>query len=431
MNIVIAILILGVIIIVHELGHFLLAKKNGITVTEFSVGMGPRIASFVRGGTRYSLKLLPIGGSCMMLGEDETVEDEGAFHKKGVWARFSVIFAGAFFNFIFAFILALILLGDAGVDKPYVTEVKSGSPADGLLKVGDLITKIDRSKINIGRELWFYDNFHAATKEPVEISYIRDGKKNKAVLTPEWKDLYQFGINYDRSSKAAVLDYVENGFPMAEAGMKVGDVIVGIDGTGIASAQEFMDYLNKNPLTDKEVAISYKEGGKGETKTVNITPKLVSSGYSMGWDYNMYREKVPALQTIKYAFCELKYNIDSTLKSILYLVTGRVSVKQISGPVGLVNYVGNIVTESKGYGFHILLLNLINFSILVSANLGVMNLLPLPALDGGRLVFLLIEAIRRKPVPKEKEALVHMVGMALLMILMVFVMYNDIRNIIG
>ncbi len=432
MNIIIAIFILGIIVIVHELGHFLLAKKNGITVTEFSVGMGPRIASFVRGGTRYSLKLLPIGGSCMMLGEDETVEDEGAFHKKGVWARFSVIFAGAFFNFILAFILALIVLSNTGADKPYVTEVKSGSPADGKLQEGDLITRIERNSINVSRELWFYYNFNAITEDPINISYIRAGKKYKTTITPAWKDAYKLGINYDENMKQAVLDYVVKDYPLGEAGIVEGDVIVGIDGNAITSGRELNDYIDKNPLTDKAVTISYKQGGKGETKTVKVTPKLESSGYSMGWNYNIYqREKVPALQVAKYAFYELKYNIDSTLKSVLYLITGRVSVKQIAGPVGLVNFVGDIVTESKGYGLPALLLSLMNFSILISANLGVMNLLPLPALDGGRLVFLLIEAIRRKPVPKEKEAIVHMVGMALLMILMVFVMFNDIRNIIG
>ena len=104
MNIIIAILIFGLVIIFHEFGHFILAKKNGITVTEFSLGMGPRLASFVKGGTRYSLKLFPIGGSCMMLGEDEEVSDQGAFNSKGVWARISVIAAGPIFNFILAYL---------------------------------------------------------------------------------------------------------------------------------------------------------------------------------------------------------------------------------------------------------------------------------------------------------------------------------------
>ncbi len=344
MNIVVAVLILGIVVIIHELGHFLVAKTNGITVVEFSVGMGPRLASFVRGGTRYSLKLLPFGGSCLMLGEDETVEDEGAFHKKGIWARFSTLFAGAFFNFILAFVLALIILGDVGVDKPYLSVVNEGSPAAAAgLQKGDLITELDGAKIHMSREIMYHFYFYPMSDQPVKVTVLRDGEKKSFTITPE---------------------YVED-----------------------------------------------------------------QSGYLMGFSYNAFREKVSPLEVIKYSFYELKHNIVNTIKSVGHLILGKISVKEVSGPVGIVNVVGDIVDESESYGIHTTLLSLAQFMILLSANLGVMNLLPLPALDGGRLVFILLEAIRRKPVPKEKEAVVHMVGMALLMLLMVFVMFNDIRNL--
>lgn len=431
MKIIVAILILGVIVIVHELGHFLLAKKNGITVTEFSVGMGPRLASFVYHGTRYSLKLLPIGGSCMMLGEDETIDDDGAFNKKGVWARFSVIFAGAFFNFVFAFILALILLGDSGVDKPYITDIKSNSAADGVLMEGDMITSINGSSIHFGREIRMYYYFNQLSKKPVEIELIRDGKKETVTVNPTWMDVYQFGCNYTDTGKTAKITVAVEGYPLAKAGIAVGDVIIGMNDTKIVSGTDMSAYLAAHPLTKETVDVTYLKGGKGDPITVKVKPKLVSSGYNIGWAYNQYREKVSAPEVVKYSFYEVKLNIVNTVKSLLYLCNGKVSVKEIAGPVGIVNYVGDIVSESKGYGIKVMMLSLINFSILISANLGVMNLLPLPALDGGRLVFILIEAIRRKPVPKEKEAMVHMVGFALLMLLMVFVLFNDIRNIMG
>ena len=149
MNILIAVLILGFIIFIHELGHFLLAKKNGITVTEFSLGMGPRLASFVKNGTRYSIKILPIGGSCMMLGEDEDIDDEGAFHKKGLKARFSVIFAGALFNFILAFVLAVVVLGVVGVDYPDVVSVEDEAVYDAGLRVGDRIKMISVRRVHL------------------------------------------------------------------------------------------------------------------------------------------------------------------------------------------------------------------------------------------------------------------------------------------
>lgn len=428
MYIIVAILIVSIIIIVHELGHFLLAKKNGITVTEFSVGMGPRIASFVKNGTRYSLKAFPIGGSCMMLGEDETVEDEGAFNKKGVWARFSVVFAGAFFNFIFAFVLALIYLGSSGVDKPYVYSVSEDGPAAGLLEEGDLITEINGSAIHFSRDIYYYQYFNASSLKPVDVTYIRDGKKEKISFTPAVK--YMLGFSYERTEDAAVILGIESGYPLDKAGVKAGDTIVNINGTKITTGKELEQYLADNPLDGSKVRLAYiQKNGNGEEIPITVTPVQRSQ---WGWDYSFAREKVSPLKVVEYSFYELKLNIVNTLKSILYLITGKASVREIAGPVGIVNYVGDIVSESKEYhvGIWNTILSLISFSILISANLGVMNLLPLPALDGGRLVFILIEAVRRKPVPKEKEALVHAVGMVLLMILMVFVMFNDIRNIL-
>ncbi|HWT74196.1 MAG TPA: RIP metalloprotease RseP [Mobilitalea sp.] len=437
MNIIVAILILGIIVIVHELGHFLLAKKNGITVTEFSVGMGPRIASFVHKGTRYSLKVLPFGGSCMMLGEDDTVDDEGAFHKKGAWARFSVIFAGAFFNFVFAFILALVYLGNAGVDKPYVhIETKDSSSTDSssadtsstdTLIEGDYITKINGSPIHFARDIYYYFYFNPISEKPITIDYIRAGEKSTTTIQPKTNARYMLGCDYSRETGNAKLTMIADNYPLAKAGLAVGDIIVNINGTEIKSGKDLEQYLKDNPLTDKQVSLIYTKENSPENRiTIDITPKYVKS-YYMDWGYSISPEKVSALEVIKYSFYELKLNIVNTLKSVLYLVTGKVSVKEIAGPVGIVNAVGSMINQTVTIKDKIL--NLIAFSILISANLGVMNLLPLPALDGGRLVFILIEAIRRKPVPKEREAMVHMVGMVLLMMLMVFVMYNDFRNI--
>jgi regulator of sigma E protease len=209
MNIIVAILILGVIIIIHELGHFLLAKKNGITVTEFSIGMGPRIASFVRNGTRYSLKVLPFGGSCMMLGEDETIEDEGAFQKKSVWARFSVIFAGAFFNFILAFVLALIVLGAEGVDLPKIADMEKGSPiAQAGLKAGDKITNINGSTIHFDREIYAYLYFNPLSEKEIKITYERNGEKNTVSVAPQLINTYHLGCTFNSQKENAEISEI-------------------------------------------------------------------------------------------------------------------------------------------------------------------------------------------------------------------------------
>ena len=189
MKIVVAILILSVIIIIHELGHVLLAKMNGVCVTEFSIGLGPRLVSAKFGETRYSIKLLPFGGSCMMLGEDEENDDERAFGKKNVWARISIIAAGPLFNFMLAFLVALFVVGMAGYDPAIITTVKNNSAASKAgLQAGDLITSIDGHKIDVSREYLVHFEFNPMTEAGVSIGYERDGKNYTTVVYPEYKD---------------------------------------------------------------------------------------------------------------------------------------------------------------------------------------------------------------------------------------------------
>ena len=427
MNILVAVLLLGVIIIIHELGHFLLAKKNGVTVTEFSVGMGPRIAGFVKNGTRYSLKALPFGGSCMMLGEDESVEDEGAFGKKSVGARFSVISAGAFFNFILAFVLALVVIGSIGVDYPDMLGTAEDSPAASKgFQAGDRITGIDGKTIHFSKEIDMHFFFHPMTGDPVKISFIRNGEERTETITPEAITYYLLGFSYAPDLPEAQIGEIYEGYPMGEKGIAVGDIITAVDGTEIGTSTDLKEYFTANPLDKEPVQITYLH--EGVENTVTVAPKEINE-YSMGLQYNTSWEKTSAWETIKYSIYEIKYNIMYAMNSLGYLISGKANMNEIAGPVGIVNIVGKIVTQTKDEGIGIVLLNLASFSILLSTNLGVMNLLPIPALDGGRLVFLLLEAIRRKPVPKEKEAMVHMVGMAVLMIFMVIVLFNDIRNL--
>ncbi len=148
-SIIIALIIFGILVLIHEFGHFIVAKKCGVVVNEFSVGMGPRLLSRVaKSGTRYSLKALPLGGSCAMLGEDEDNMEEGSFNSKNVWQRMAIVFAGPFFNFILAFILSIIVIGFAGIDKPFVNDVdKTSNVYEAGLKKGDLITSFNGSSI--------------------------------------------------------------------------------------------------------------------------------------------------------------------------------------------------------------------------------------------------------------------------------------------
>ena len=342
MSIVIALLVFSVIILFHEFGHFLLAKLNKITVVEFSLGMGPRLLSFEAGGTRYSWKLLPVGGSCMMLGEDGEEEEEGSFGSKSVWARMSVIAAGPIFNFLLAFIMALFIVGNLGYDVPVLLNVTEGMPAaDAGLQAGDRIVKMNGKRIHLYREVQNYSMFHQG--ETVIFQYERDGELHEATVTPE----------------------LTNG--------------------------------------------SYK--------------------YGIGGNIN-YRQKTNVLETLEYSAYEVYYWIDTTVSSLGLLFKGGVQLDDMSGPVGVVDAIGTTYQESRDEGAFYVWMNLLNIAILLSANLGVMNLLPIPALDGGRLIFLIVEAIRRRRVEPELEAKIHFAGLMLLMLLMVVVMFNDVKKLI-
>ena len=308
MNIIIAILIFGIIIIVHEFGHFLIAKKNGIQVDEFCIGLGPTIIGKQVGDTFYSIKLLPFGGACMM-GEDEERPDENAFNNKSVWARMAVIFGGPFFNFILAFVFSLIVIGMSGVDIPKISQVENNSPAyESGIKAGDIMTKVDGKKIHNYREFSYYMYLdYAGDKIPITI--VRDGEEKNIEVTPMY--------NKERSQ------------------------------------------------------------------------------YMIGITWSGY-QKVNPLKTLEYSFREVGLQVKITLKSVKMLVSQKLGVKDLSGPVGIVKTVGDQYTQAAAYGLKTVFLTMANWIILISANLGVMNLLPLPALDGGRLLFLFFVAITGK-----------------------------------
>ena len=369
MGIILFIVIFCVVVLAHEFGHFIVAKANGIHVVEFSLGMGPTIAHFQKGDTKYSLKLLPIGGACMFEGEDGmnlsdeedendeeedgadakvkedlgTLEKSGAFPDASVWARIATVVAGPIFNFILAFIFSAIIVASIGSDLPVIGQVGEGSAAEEAgLMAGDEIVRINGHSIHLFREI----SLEAMLNEGEEVSivYERNGELNQTILKPKYSE---------------------------EAGR-------------------------------------YYYGIAGQ------------AGYA----------KFGAAGVIEYSFYEVKYWIDTTIKSLGMLLTGKAGVKDMSGPVGMVDVVDDIYTESKQDGIYYVWLNMLNFAILLSANLGVLNLIPFPALDGGRLLFLVIEAIRRKPIPPEKEGIFHFVGFALLMLLMVVVLYNDIVRLV-
>ena len=344
MKIIVALIIFSIIILFHELGHFLLAKKNGIKVNEFSLGLGPTLFGVRKGDTLYCVKLLPFGGACMMEGEDGESSDSGAFNSKSVWARISVVAAGPVFNFIMAFVFSFIIVCAVGYDAPVLNGVSEGYAAEeaGLI-AGDKIVKMGNENIHFYREISTYGMYHEG--ESVEVTYERDGEKYTTVLVPKY---------------------------------------------------------------DEELG-RYLYGFIGSTARMKDTNNI--------------------FVLMKYSVYEVGYWIESTIDSLGMMISGNVSVNDVSGPVGIVSVIGSSYEEAVSDGVFVAFLQMLYICVFLSANLGVMNLLPIPALDGGRLVFLIIEAIRGKKVSPEKEGMVHFVGMMLLFGLMIVVMFNDIRKL--
>ena len=414
------------IIIFHELGHFLLAKRNGIAVTEFSLGMGPRLLSKVIGETRYSLKLFPIGGSCMMVGEDDDDDIQGSFNRASVWARISVVAAGPIFNFILAFIFAMIITSVIGYDPSTVLQVEEGSPAQKAgLQEGDVITEFQGRHISIGRDLELYMTLHGLQDENVTLTYERDGEEHEISYTADSQTSYLLGFYYSTEGEPEVTQVMLDG-SMMEAGVQAGDIIREINGVKISTGQDIQDYIAANPLDGSEITLGIERNG--DIRQISVTPKMTKQ-VDAGFVYNLYREKTNFPGVIKYSAVEVRYWITSTIESLVMLVKGQFTVNDLSGPVGIINVIGDSYEEAKTEGTVMVWMQMLYWAILLSANLGVMNLLPIPALDGGRLVFLIIEAIRRKKINPNVEGMIHFAGFVLLMVLMVFVMFNDIRRI--
>lgn len=474
-NVILAILVLSIIIIIHEFGHFIVAKANGITVVEFSLGFGPKLIHFKKGETEYCLKLLPFGGACIMLGEDfleaDSDEDEDeaddnnksdnknasddinqssygqtagsymsqkakdealeqgydmskSFANKSVWSRIAVIAAGPLFNFLLAFVCAVVIVGSIGYDPCRVDVLYADSPAaEAGLQEGDVIVKVNNQKVTFYRDYSFYRYYHA--DEQMNITYIRDGQKYTTTLMPEYvkQEKYQIGITLEQNG---TIDAVGDGTPAAAAGIEKGDKITAINGVSVDNSTQISEQINKCNGQSIDVTVQ-RNGGN---VTLSMTPNYVENEYYYtGLACYGAREKVSSVGTLKYAVKEVGYSVNTVIKSLGMMFTGKVGINDLSGPVGTVSIMSDIVEESKADGAFYVFLNLLNLAGLISSNLGVMNLLPIPALDGGRLVFLVLEVLRGKPVKKEHEGIVHFVGMILLLILMVYIMFKDIRGL--
>lgn len=344
--VLIAILILGFIVVMHELGHFLVARICGISVSEFSIGFGPKLIGLRRKGIDYSLRAVPLGGYCRFYDENDDVPAEKMLTKAPVWKRFLVFFAGSGMNFVLAFVFCVILLC----------------------------------------------SFIIAEAQP-RIGYI-----------------------YENT-------------PAAASGLAVGDVLVEAGGHALsydaAGVDGLTEAIYQTPVGES-LHLTVQRGG--ESIELELSPEIVvdeSSGeqsyqIGIGLGGRTYRLSEAVSASCGY-MVQITGDILSSLKNLIFKGEGA---EDMYGTVGMISYMSDLVYDAKLYA-------VVNIIFVISLNLGIMNLLPLPGLDGGHLLFLIVEAVRRKPLPPEKEGLVHGIGFLLLFVLFLLITYKDIVRLIS
>ena len=338
-----ALLFFGVIIMIHECGHFACAKFFKVKVNEFSLGMGPALFKRKKGDTLYAVRLFPIGGYVAMEGEDDASEDDRAFNKKPVWQKMIIVVAGALMNLILGFILMVLLLTTST----------------------DLIG------------------------------------------TNTIKEFYPDAVS-------------------SQYGLQAGDRFVEIDGHHVWSELDLSFLMSRSQDGVFDFVVE-RDGEKVTLNDVHFATEQQNGITLIQYDFIIIGEQPGFLNIVKNAFTQSASIVRMVWLSVFDLVTGRYGMSELAGPVGTVDIIADVTAQAVSSGS---LTNLLTIMAFITINVGVANLLPLPALDGGRFLFLAIEAVRRKPVNPKYEGYVHAAGLALLLLLMVVVTYNDIARIV-
>lgn len=411
----------GLLVFIHEWGHLIFAKRAGMLAREFAIGFGPKVFSFTRNETLYTIRLIPAGGYVRVAGEDPEIIELKPGHHIGVE-----------FN------------EDNKVNKIIVNN-KDKHPNARVIEVERV--DLDHDLIIEGYELGDEDTkltFHVDEKA----FFIMDERETQiapydrqfASKTPAQRAMQLFagpmmnfvlaivifiiiGIAQGTPVDEAKMGEIVDGSPAAEAGMVEGDEVIRINDTPVSTWEEFTSIVRESPASELQLTFVRD----GEEEQVMVTPDEVESVNEKGEPIHMgqigvypaYEKSV--LGTLTYGFERTYETTKLILTNLMMLVTGQVSIELLSGPVGIYDATDQIVQT----GFW----NFLLWTAMLSVNLGVINLVPLPALDGGRLLFVGIEALRGKPVPPEKEGLFHFVGFALLMLLMIVVTWNDIQRL--
>ncbi|MCM1364288.1 MAG: RIP metalloprotease RseP [Faecalibacterium sp.] len=413
--ILIAILFFGFIIFIHEFGHFIFAKLFGVKVNEFALGMGPTIFKKQGKETKYALRLFPIGGFVSMEGEDENSEDERAFCNKKVWKRMIIVVAGATFNIILGVIICIAIIGSSdlvGTNKVLQFYDSAVSNSDGGLMVDDKILEIDGKKVYSDFDISFLMQRNNTGKYHFVVE--RNGEKTDL---PEVNFDVRTGGNFSHDKDRVISSLSAN---MKKAGLEDGDQIVKINGKKVNSQEEVVAAIGE----DEDFTIDFTVmRNQGEVEVKNVTMATVTV-----FDFIMLGEEKNVGNVISGG---VKYAVSMSRMvylSLFDLIGGRYGLNDLSGPIGTVSVIADVAQSgTQGADWS----QLITIMALITINIGLFNLLPIPALDGGRFFFMLIELIFRKPVPAKYENWIHAAGMIILFAFMAIVSASDIWKLVS
>lgn len=412
--VLVAVLFFGVIIFIHEFGHFIFAKLFKVKVNEFAIGMGPAIFKKQGKVTKYTLRLLPIGGYNSMEGEDENSEDEGAFCNKAVWKRFIIVAAGGIFNIILGFIICVAVIGSGElVGTSTVNQFYEGavSCAEGGLQSGDKILRIDGKRVFSDYDVSFLMQRNNNGKYDFVVE--RNGEK---ISLPGVEFLTRTGGNFSFDPENRISGL---GQSVKKGGMRENDVIIAVNGVKVGSNEELKAQIDKD--TDFTVSFTVERDGQTvECENVQMSTVTVFDFTVLGEEKNLFNVTGGAV----------KYGVSISRMvylSLIDMISGKYGLSDLSGPIGTIDIIADVAqtsAEETDYSYLFMIM------ALITINIGLVNLLPIPALDGGRLLFMIIEIIFRRPVPKKYEGFIHAAALVLLLGLIAVISVSDILKLV-
>jgi regulator of sigma E protease len=419
--------VLGVLILVHELGHFLMARRIGVRVLKFSLGFGPRIFGFTRGDTEYCISAVPLGGYVKMAGEspdDPRTGRPDEFLSKTKWQRFQVLVMGPAMNLLLAVVVtAGVLMKGAEIPAfeskaPVVGQVVQGSPAEKSgIRTGDRIVSVSGREVNTWEQFLKAVITRANRETPIVL--LRDGKEVAVTVTPTPQTKYELGDVGVLPDVHPHVRAVVPGSPAEKAGIKPNDVILAVDGSTITFPGELIDSISKKA----NVLITMTIVRNGTRQDVQVTPELNGKsgriGIGIGEDVVMI--KPGPIDAVGMSFRRNYELAGQIFQTVGQLITREVSTRQLMGPLAIAQLSG----ESAQAGW----IPLLSLMALISLNLGVLNLLPIPVLDGGHIFIMAIEGLARRDFSTRVKEKMFLAGFAVILMVLVTVMYNDLTRI--